>query len=137
MDSNMENENDTAVDMTILEAVHADLFTDAKIMIVMMLSSIREADPEKNKDAITEAIDFCADTMAHKIALQYALRKGLEALELNDGAVSNAKKSMIGFCLMAQACLVHQNMRERLKPVFREQWDKLRAKQAGNLNRLN
>ena len=133
----MENENDTVVDMEMLQAVHTDMLKDAKVMLIMMLSSLREADPEKNKQAITEAIDFCADTIAHKIAFQYAIRKGAEALELNVDAVSNGKKSMLGFSIMSQACEVHQNLREHLKPFFREQWDKLSAKQAGNLNRLN
>lgn len=135
----MENQNDAMVDMDMVEAVHADMLKDAKVMVIMMLASLQSANPEKNQKAITEAIDFCADTIAHKIAFQYAIRKGAKCLdnEAVQTSVTNGKKSMLGFSIMSQACEVHQNLREHLRPFFRDMWEKLSAHKSDNLNRFN
>lgn len=133
----MENENETIVDMVLLEQVHGEMLTDAKVMLIMLLTSLQNADEKKNEKAMQEAVDYCADTLAHKIAFQYAIRKAAQSLEQNIGAVIDGKKNVLGFSIMSQACEVHQKLRETLKDFFRDNLLKLRAKQAGNLNRFN
>lgn len=128
----MEPSEKIEVDMTLLEKVHGDMFKDSKVLLVMMLSSLHQADPVKNAQAIEEAIVYCADTMAHKIAFQYAIRKGAEAME-ND----QQEKKLLGFVIMAEACDVHQKLREALQPFFREQWEKLRRSKEQTGDRLN
>ncbi len=118
--------------MTLLEKVHGDMIQDAKVLLVMMLSSLHQADPVKNAQAIEEAIVYCADTMAHKIAFQYAIRKGADAMEKNQQG-----KNLLGFVIMAEACDVHQKLRVALQGFFREQWEKMRRKEEGARDRLN
>jgi hypothetical protein len=130
----MEPSEKIEVDMTLLEKVHGDMIQDAKVLLVMMLSSLHQADPVKNAQAIEEAIIYCADTMAHKIAFQYAIHKGADVLERKTNLL---EKNMLGFVIMSEACEVHQKLREALQPFFREQWEKLRRSKEQTGDRLN
>lgn len=126
-----------SVDMALLEQVHDEMLTEGKIMVVMLVTTLKNADKEKNAEAIQQGVDFASDMMAHKIAFQYAIRKAAQTLEHEKHSIANGKKTMAGFGIMSQACEVHQNLREALKGFFQQQVDKLRAGGEEDLRRFN
>jgi hypothetical protein len=125
------------VDTALAEKIGMDMVNDGKAMLAMMATALQGADKEKNAEAIREAIVFCADTMAHKIAFQYAVQKCADELPGMADMKNDSEKIMLGFGIVGQACQVHQLLRESLQPFFKDNWDKLQRAKEGPNPRLN
>lgn len=124
------------VDTDLAEEIGKEMTQEAKAMLAMMATALQGADKEKNSEAIREAVAFCADMMAHKIAFQYAVRKCADELP-GMMLMPDAEKNMLGFGIVGQACQVHQRLREALKPFFQDNWDRLQRAKEGPNPRLN
>jgi hypothetical protein len=98
------------VDTKALVKAHEQAESFATALSLMCALSLKDADPEKNREAINEAQSLVAEAIAVYIAFAYMTDKAVALADMPDAEKNEA------LLTIAEGCLTHQKMRAILLP---------------------